>query len=333
MSDAHALLGLAPGASATEIKKAFRRLAMRWHPDRNPDPAALEHFKALRAAYETLLAETDSPPPADAAANPAEPAQPDDTPRAATHAVDVTLDVLTAWSGGIEPVPIETIATCPDCAGSGETILRHSRLCPHCHGSGRLRRGTGLSPCPDCNGRGFVTRQACPACAGRGQVETRRAVECELPAGLGEGDTLRVPGAGPEGADLLLTIHLGEHPLYRVTGRDIHLERPCSAWLFLAGGDAAIPLPDGVRQLRIDVGPPEVRILRVAGAGLPARAPHPGGDLYVRLVPVFPPAPDAIMREFAARLEAHCAAARPLHQPALAAWEARWLDSPDLAAP
>lgn len=314
MSDAHALLGLAAGASAADIKKAFRRLAMRWHPDRNPDPAAVEHFKALRAAYEMLTAE-DSPGSTDAT-------------EADVLDCELTIELELAFRGGSHLMGLAQQGACRLCEGSGQEVLRHTRLCGRCHGSGRLRAASGLCPCPDCDGRGYLNRQACSGCAGSGHATHVRDFEVELPAGIEDGEVLLIRArATADGSvrDLRLRLRHVPHPLFRLKGRDLHLNRPTSALLMLSGGTLEVPTPDRRVKLALEAGPPTERELRVRGAGLPARGGEAAGDLVIHLQPVFPCAPDTAMHELLARLEALCTADRSRQQPDVALWEQRWL--------
>lgn len=330
--DAHELLGLAPGASAHEIKRSFRRLAMLWHPDRNPDPHALEHFKALRAAYESLLADLSSPLRQDGPPDAAEREEQADgaTPRGADRQHDLTLTVEAAFFGGERTIELDGEDECGACAGSGEEILRHTRLCASCHGTGRTPGRHGLAPCRHCAGRGYLTKQACPSCHGSGRQRTLRPVIVHLPAGMLDGDEWRVAGAGdpapelPPG-DLVLRIRLAPHQLYRLDGRNLVLERPVSALRLLTGGELAIPLPDGIRTLRLEPGAATARTLRVAGAGFPGRGGQAAGDLIVQLQPRLPEAPDDAMRSLIERLDALAAANHSRHLPDVALWEARWL--------
>lgn len=322
--DPYELLGLARGASEADIKKAFRRLAMRWHPDRNTDPGALEHFKALRAAYEALLdsfAGADDPPPEAGEAPP---------PRAPDRIETITLTVEEACLGGRKSIPLEDEHACEACAGSGEETLRHTRLCGSCHGTGRLRSRAGLTACRHCAGRGYVTREPCGPCAGSGRVRSVRPFVTHLPAGLLDGDEVRIAGAGesrdglPRG-DLVLRVRLAPHPLYRVDGRNLVLARPVSALRLLAGGEIEVPLPGGVRAIRLEAGGATPRSLRIAGGGFPARGSAPRGDLIVQLEPVLPASPDAEMRALLDRLDRLVHADRSRHLPDVALWEDRWL--------
>lgn len=334
--NAHELLGLAPGASAHEIKRTFRRLAMLWHPDRNPDPHALEHFKALRAAYESLLAKLTSIPQDDEAQD-ADDERDDEAsaPRGADRCQDINLTIEAAFFGGERTVELESNGDCAACAGSGEEVLRHTRLCASCHGTGRIHGRHGLAPCRHCAGRGYLTRQACPSCHGSGRQRMLRPVIVHLPAGMLDGDEVRIEGAGdgapdlPPG-DLVLRVRLVPHDLYRLEGRNLVLERPVSALRLLTGGELAIPLPAGTRTLKLEPAPATARTLRVAGAGFPARKGLAAGDLIVHLQPQLPEAPDDEMRSLLARIDALATANHSRHLPDVALWEARWLqDQPD----
>ena len=327
--EAYELLGLAPGASAHDIKKAFRRLAMRWHPDRNADPAALEHFKALRAAYENLLAGLTAGTDDDDATDD-DAARADDAPRGGDRRQDLTLTIEQACCGGETTLQLEDETECDACQGSGEEILMHTRLCAHCHGTGRLRSPHGLVGCKHCAGRGYLTKHACPSCAGSGRRRTLRPLAVPLPAGVLAGDELRIAGAGEAHAtgvsgDLILHIRLAPHALYRLDGRNLILSRPLSALRTLIGGELAIPLPGGTRMLKLAPGSATARDLRIAGAGLPGRNGQPAGDLIVQLVPVLPDNPDAAMRALIEQLDALVAAKHSRHLSDVALWEARWL--------
>ncbi|CAI08093.1 similar to chaperone protein dnaJ [Aromatoleum aromaticum EbN1] len=340
-TDPHSLLGLSPGAGEREIKHAFRRLAMRWHPDRNADPAAIEHFKRLRAAYEDLLAEYSRCPapaaaPHDAQAADARPEPPPEAPpRGADRREDLVLTMEEAFAGGEKAFTIADEIPCGACGGSGEEVLRHTRLCATCHGSGRVRDGRSLTACADCAGRGYLSRQACGACHGSGQARAARKLHVRIPAGVLDGDELRVAGAdedcdrsGGEPGDLILRVVLAPHALYRLDGRDLILSRPVSAFRMLLGGELPIPLPDGVRHLKLESGRATTRELRVKGAGFPGRGKQRAGALIVRLVPVLPEAPDAEILALLEIAESRLQNTLSRHLPDVASWEERWL--PDI---
>ncbi|TDN56666.1 DnaJ C-terminal domain-containing protein [Azoarcus indigens] len=323
LNDPHELLGVAPGADASEIKRAFRRLAMRWHPDRNPDPAAADHFRRLRAAFESLL---DGLQPAGPAAEPQQ--DTDAAPRGADLRETLEISLEEACLGGVRTLVREESTRCEDCQGSGEQTLRHSRLCPHCHGSGRVRGAEGLTACARCQGRGYRLLAPCDSCGGNGKQIRPRNLEVRLPPGLQPGDELRLRGEGGpavesdgEAGDLRLRIEVAPHPLYRLAGRDLLLERPLSVFRLLAGGEIALPHPAGLRHHPLPPGDGRATELRLSGAGLPRRGKHAAGDMLVTLRPVLPTGVGAELLPLLDRLDR--ALASELTE--ISDWESRWL--------
>lgn len=327
--DPYTLLGLTPGVDLKAIKRAFRRLAMQWHPDRNPDPGALEHFKSLRAAYEILLAELSAAPaPARAQHEEPAPAQ----PRGADRHEDIQIDIEQACLGGLHTVVVDGRVPCARCGGSGEEALTHSRLCPSCHASGKVRREGRLETCSDCGGRGYHMRQTCSVCGGSGEEPGRQTLEVQLPPGIQPGDALRLNGMGmppdiPHGlpGDLLLRIRVAPHPLYRLAGRDLVLMRPLSALALLLGGEFAVPHPGGVRIVALPPGPAQLREARIPGAGLPARGNSPAGDLVVQFTPVMPEPGREELQPLLQALQQRIAQDQTRLLPEVATWESLWL--------
>jgi molecular chaperone DnaJ len=242
------------------------------------------------------------------------------------------LTVEEAFLGCEKIIEVIDEGVCAACEGSGEEILLSSRLCSHCHGSGKLRSRKGLTSCGDCGGRGYVNRQACNECGGSGRGRVLRRLRARVPAGLLPGDELRLAGEGEAPADadgvagdLRLRVVLEAHPLYGVEGRDLVVDRPLSALRLLAGGEIRVPLPGGSRTIEFAAGSACPRELRLEGAGFPARGSRPAGALILRLQPVLPQAGDNRVRELAALLDAELSADLAHRLPEVASWEKRWL--------
>lgn len=325
MNDAYSLLGLSPGVTQQDIKRAFRRLAMHWHPDRNPDPAAQEHFKNLRAAYERLIAHVGEVE--DTAAE-----TPPQRARGADRRQDLALSLEEAFMGCEKPVRLARESDCEACGGSGEELLAHSRLCEHCHGSGRVRIEGGLQRCHACDGRGYRTRRPCPHCEGSGKTVTWRTLAIKVPPGLLAGDELRIaregeasPTTGSEPGDLRLRIALHPHELYRLEGRDLRLSRPVSALRLLAGGELSLPTLGGMIVVQLEAGSAAPRELRVEGAGFPAGRGQPAGALIAELQPVLPANCDPTLRRLIAELDTELSRKSARYLPEVARWEADWL--------
>ncbi|MDR0715944.1 MAG: DnaJ domain-containing protein [Azoarcus sp.] len=332
-SEARKLLGVGPGAAPQDIKKAFRYLAMLWHPDRNPAPEAGEMFARLSAACDHLLGLSGQ----DGAA--ASGAGDDGGHRPAGRAAsrggdrrqDIELDIEHLCLGGQVEAVLESRVECPECAGQGYLEHERSQLCPHCQGSGRVRRGKSLLRCEDCDGRGYTRRVRCTKCNGSGQQISRRILTVMAPAGVQPGDELRLKGEGYPSAsskgrpgDLRLSIRARPHPLYTLDGSDLVLERPVSAFVLLAGGTVAVPSPGGPRDVVLKPGPAVAREQSIPGAGIPARGQRAAGKLRVRFVPVLPAALTPELIGLCRALQSGIERA-PDSVPELAAWEKRWL--------
>lgn len=338
--DPYTLLGLAPNADVHEVKRAFRRLAMRWHPDRNSDPAALEHFKVLRAAYDHLVAIIESD--ADQADSDVAPEEADRTDSADTSAAsgprgqdrvqDISLELEEAFFGCNRKVTLDTLATCEVCDGSGHETLSYSQLCADCHGSGRTRSHAGLAKCVACDGQGYTRTRTCSGCEGSGSVGVPRTLSVKIPPGLLNDDWLRVAGEGepsddPLGTpgDLKLRLTIAPHPLYSLQGRNLVVDRPMSAFRMLIGGEIQVPVPDGIETVTIEPGEPCTREMRVPNAGFPGRRSEPRGDLLIRLRPVFPSLADDKLHKMIVSLERVLASDPARHLSPVDNWEVRWL--------
>ena len=332
-SDHHSILGVAPGASPAEVKRAYRRLAMRWHPDRNTDPAATEHFKRIRAAYEQLVA-VDAP--AEAKTAEAEPEPEPETEEAVAKAADIRLNLEIsleeAAAGCRRTIDYTRGKACPTCDGSGEAGMTRTRFCEACHGSGRVHDARRvLVSCAACVGRGFFSERICPDCGGSGRETASVSLEIRVPPGMLPGDELRLAGQGEAASDelvagdLFLTIIIRSHPLFQLRGRDLHFSMPVSALDLLAGGEIELPVLAGSLRSTLAPGDPAARDVRLAGKGFPGRGKHPAGDLVVHLQPVFPGKLNARQRKLLLQANAALLDEAAGSLPEIAAWSRQYL--------
>lgn len=318
----YSVLGLKPGASKREIKQAFRRLAMVWHPDRNPSPLAVEHFKRIRNAYEALQDNDHE--------------EDDENDRAEAtegkHGKDIRrkLDIsLEEAASGCETLfTLESSVPCEDCDGTGEAGLARSKLCQHCQGSGRVHsRSRHLEKCKLCDGKGYRSERICPVCDGQGKLTEQRNLSVKIPPGVLPGDELRLAGQGQsdEGkgkpGDLYLSISIKPHSLFLLEGLDLVCQIPVSAFRMLAGGAIEAPSLDGPVSLQLETGSLEERTICIAGRGFPARRHAKPGDLILKLVAVVPDKLNTEQRRLLLRVEQLLSDHLSQQSPILHAWE------------
>ncbi|MBV2193782.1 MAG: J domain-containing protein [Azonexus sp.] len=327
-------LGVAHDSTPADWKRAYRRLAMRWHPDRSDDPQATERFKEINAAYEQLLA-ADQPDVVDEDSRAGE--TPPEAPeqhvaKAADIRLNIEVSLEEAATGCRKPIHYSRGKPCATCDGSGEAGMSRSRFCAACHGSGRVHDAKrALVRCTACGGRGLFTERICPDCGGSGRDADDVSLEITIPPGMLPGDELRLAGQGEPGddelqaGDLYLTLLIAAHPLYQLKGRDLHFAMPVGALAMMAGADIELPSLSGIFKYSLEAGVIEPRQLRLPGKGYPGRGKHRAGDMRVDLQPVFPRKLNARQRKLL--LQAHAALLDDASDalPEIADWRAAYL--------
>ncbi len=321
------VLGVAQEASLDEVRRAYRRLAMHWHPDRNPSAAAGSEFKRVHAAYELLLdpqrlAEWRQ---AQAAGVAAAGAAAGKTGEDLTQALTLTLEE--AAQGCRKEIELWQRLGCSSCRGRGRVQHNHSVPCPLCSGCGRVARaGGGTSRCDGCAGRGYLRETACPDCAGSGWVEEARTLSVSVPAGLVDGERLRLarqaplaPGDAIAG-DLYLEIRLAEHPLFVLQGRDLHCQVPVSVFRWLCGGCIEVPTLRGTSRLELPACAPPLAEQRLPGLGFPDKRQATAGDLVLHLQRIYPQDVGSDDLALLETLETRLAVDLGRRAPQLAAW-------------
>jgi len=330
--DPYDILGVARDSGPAEWKRAYRRLAMRWHPDRNDHPEATERFKVINAAYE-LIATVDAEKEAktetsenDAPENEAPEAE-DSVPRAADIRLNLDVSLEEAAAGCRKTIHVTRGKACPTCEGSGESGMARTHFCDACHGSGRVHDAhRRLIKCDACDGRGLFKERICPACEGSGRELAEVSLKITVPPGMLPGDELRLAGQGEPGDEeleaghLYLTLVIRSHPLFQLNGRDLHCRMPVSALALIAGAEIELPSLGGMFRHALEPSAAEPRQLRLAGKGYPGRGRSKAGDLVVELEPVFPQKLNARQRKLL--LQANAALMDDVAEalPEIAAW-------------
>ena len=196
-----------------------------------------------------------------------------------------------AVHGVTSTVRFRADATCSTCGGSGAAPGTMPETCPECHGSGSIAVDQGpfsfSQVCPTCGGRGQVIPKPCPTCKGRGVEVRAREVKVRVPAGVADGQRIRVKGRGAAGAnggppgDLYVIVHVRGHALFGRSGNDLTLRLPVTFAEAALGADVKVPTLDGQVTVRIPPGTPSGKVLRVRGHGVDGEGNKAKGDLLV----------------------------------------------------
>lgn len=338
--DLYGALGIQAHAQHAEITRAYRKLAMAWHPDRNASHEAEDRFRRIRLAYEVLrdpqrraeydrrarrptMARTQS------SSSGATPEQPSRTPpespaaRAGNLSRRVAIALEDQVFGCRVALKVTRTEYCRTCGGAGRMESRPT-ACPSCRGSGRIRKpmlpfflfaGEEVD-CDACGGAGRILPE-CPTCKGSGNGATRTGhLRFDLPAGIRPDTTKRVrafgrparPGETP--GDLLVKVKFATHPLFEPDFPHLRCEIPVSAFRVLAGGSIDVPTLEGTMTMALPQDADDGTLLRLAGQGLLDGDSGQRGDLFATLRVVRPKALTAAQRALVDELENSFADAR-----------------------
>ncbi len=337
--DYYKVLGVTKSSSADEIKKSYRKLARKYHPDANKgDPKAEERFKEISEAYNVLSddkrrKEYDDarslfggggvrmPGSGGGAGNynfdlgdlfggssgggsgsggrlgdilggvfGGRTAQPRPR-RGADVETETSLSFSDAVNGVTVSLQLAGEGPCKSCAGTGAKAGTVPRVCPTCEGTGQGSRNLGnfafSEPCKTCRGRGLVVDDPCPVCSGSGRAMSTRTIQARIPAGVGDGQRIKLKGKGAPGerggpaGDLFVRVHVTPHPVFGRSGHNLTVTVPVTFPEAALGAEIKVPSHNGMPvSLRIPAGTPNGRTFRVRGKGV-RRSDSTMGDLLV----------------------------------------------------
>jgi molecular chaperone DnaJ len=319
--DFYNILGVERGASADELKKSYRKLALKYHPDRNPgDNESAEKFKKINEAYSCL-------------SDPQKKANYDQFGSAegmgggfegfgggAGDFGDIFGDIFGSFFGGgaggrnrptkghdlrydldlnlneavfgvEKEIKIPRWETCTECNGSRSKSGKSSVTCTTCNGSGETRMQQGFfsiaRTCGQCKGEGTIITDPCAKCKGNGQTKKKSTINLKVPPGVDTGIRMRVSEEGDPGnhggpnGDLYVILNVEPHPFFKRKGNDLHCEVPVSFVQAALGSEIEVPTIDGKESLKIPSGTPSGKVFHFRGHGVPRLNSYGRGDQYV----------------------------------------------------
>lgn len=361
--DFYEILGVNRDASDDEIKKAYRKLAMKYHPDRNPDnPSAEDKFKEAKEAYE-ILSDGQKRAAYDQYGHAGVDPQAgmgggggfggggfsdafggifdeifggrgggsrSNIYRGADLRYNLEITLEQAAHGTETKIRIPTMEECDGCHGSGAKPGTQPKTCPTCNGSGQVRLQQGFfsiqQTCHKCHGTGRFIADPCTKCGGAGRIKQHKTLAVKIPAGVDEGDRIRLAGEGEHGVnggppgDLYVQIHLKQHAVFQRDHNDLHCEMPISFTTAALGGEIEIPTLDGAASIKI---PPETqtgRVFRLRGKGIKGVRSHTHGDLLCHVVVETPVSLTDRQKELLRELEESSKDSDHKHNPRAKSW-------------
>lgn len=320
--DYYEVLGVEKGADDKEIKKAYKRLAMKYHPDRTQgDKAMEEKFKEVQEAYEILSddqkrAAYDNYGHAGVDPNRGGGGGADfndifgdvfgdifgggrrggqsRAQRGSDLRYNLELNLEDAVRGKSVEIKVPTWVSCDICDGSGAKKGTQAKSCPTCHGAGQVTMRQGFfavqQTCPTCSGRGKIIPDPCTKCHGDGRVEKTKTLSVKIPAGVDTGDRIRLAGEGEAGqfgapaGDLYVQVHVKDHPIFVRDGNNLYCDVPISFSTAALGGEIDVPTLDGRVKLKIPAETQTEKMFRLRGKGVQSVRGGGVGDLVCKVV-------------------------------------------------
>jgi molecular chaperone DnaJ len=325
--DYYEILGIPKNANDQQIKSAYRKLALQYHPDRNPgNTDAEEKFKEAAEAY-AILCDQEKRTRYDRFGHAGVSSQAGSGFDPSTFAgfedifggifgdffgggrrggpergTDLRYDLEITFeesAKGVETgIEIPRLESCDTCKGSGAAAGSTPTVCTQCHGRGQQRFQQGFftvaRTCGRCQGTGRVVSKPCQTCKGAGRTEQHRKLTVKIPAGIANGQRLRLHGEGEAGmaggppGDLYVFIEVPEHPFFRREGNDLSCEIPLNFTTLALGGSIDVPTLDGHESYKVPEGTQSGSTFRLRNKGMPDVSGRGRGDLFFTVQAVTP---------------------------------------------
>jgi len=361
--DYYELLGVSRQVEKSDLKKSYRKLAMKHHPDRNPnDKGAEEKFKEIQKAYDVL-----SDPQKRAAYDQFGHAGVDQAAGGGSSGFggfgDVFEDIFeNIFTGGGQggfhgqsraqrgsdlqynaqltleeaaqgkqiEIDIPRHSTCKTCSGSGAKKGTSAKKCGTCQGAGQVRIQQGLfsiqQACPSCRGEGQTITDPCNACHGEGRVRESKKLTVKIPAGVDEGDRVRLSGEGEAGAhggpsgDLYVQVSVKKHAIFERDGADLHCEVPVVMTTVILGGTIDVPTLEGRVALKIPAETQSGKVFRLRGKGVKSVRGYAAGDLLCKIKVETPVNLSREQKELLTQLQNSLDSGNGKHSPQTTSW-------------
>ncbi len=321
--DYYEILGVDKNISEKDLKKAYRRVAMKFHPDRNPDDKeAEEKFKEASEAYE-ILSDSQKRAAYDQYGHDGVNPQMGGGAGGFGNFSDIFGDVFgdifggaggggsrqqrgsdlqytlqvtleQAVKGTTAKIKVPTLVGCKTCSGSGAKSGSKPVACTTCGGVGQVRMQQGFfsvqQTCPSCRGQGTTIKDPCGTCRGQGRVEETKTLSVKVPAGVDSGDRIRLSGEGeaaPQGGvtgDLYVQIAVKEHDIFERDGANLYCEVPINFADAVLGGEIEVPTLDGRVKLKVPAETQTGKMFRLRGKGVTPVRGNAKGDLMCKIV-------------------------------------------------
>ena len=319
--DYYEILGVSRDTSTGELKKAFKKKAMKYHPDRNPDnPEAAEKFKEAAEAYE-VLSDSQKKSAYDQFGHSGVEGMGGGQSYNDVNINDIFGDIFGDVSGtrsqsrrqrrgsdlqynlelslkdavlGIQKkIKIPSHTECNECNGSGAEKGSSPSVCPNCNGAGQVRIQQGFfsvqQSCSSCSGSGQVIKNRCNKCRGAGAIKDNKTLSVNIPAGVDNGDKVRLSGEGEwmkgaQSGDLYVAIRVSESPLFERDGRNLYIETPVPFEISVVGGSIKIPTLENTISLKIPPNTQTGKVFRIKGKGASIVRDRRRGDILCRVI-------------------------------------------------